>query len=207
MVDWIHGWIRFLRISERIDSTSKGNFAMDQKAISDRMITLSIFFFFMFQHLNRFACTISSIAMLLVIFANYPFQQPDSNISPLYYGLNDTLSRVIWSIALCYIIFACVHNSTSLVNRFLSHHAWHPISRLSFAIYLVHPMVLVISLSSLKTPLYFNEMLFLRDFIGNCLISIAVAVVASLAFESPIVNIEKLIFRSGKKSESSKKTD
>lgn len=165
------------------------------------------FRFFRFQQLNRFACTISSVAMLLVIFANYPFQQPDLSISPLYYGLYDTLSRVIWSIALCYIIFACVHNSTSLVNRFLSHHAWQPISRLSFAIYLVHPIVLVTSEASMKSPPFFNEILFLRDFIGNFVISVVVAVLASLAFESPIVNIEKLIFRKERKSETPRKSE
>lgn len=145
--------------------------------------------------------------MLIVIFGNYPFQQPDSTISPLYYGLYDSLSRVIWSIALCYVIFACVHNSTSIVNRFLSHPAWQPISRLSFSIYLVHPLVLVTSEASLKTPPYFNEILFFRDFIGNCVISFIIAAFASLAFESPIVNIEKFIFRSERKSEASKKSD
>lgn len=145
--------------------------------------------------------------MLIVIFANYPFQQPDSTLSPLYYGLYDALSRITWSIALCYIIFACVHNSNSLVNRFLSHPSWQPISRLSFSIYLIHPLVLVTSMASLKTSPYFNEILFLRDFIGNCVISVILAAFASLAFESPIVNIEKLIFRSEKKVQSSKKSD
>lgn len=145
--------------------------------------------------------------MLVVIFGNYPFQQPDSNISPLYYGFYDVLSRIVWSMALCYVIFACVHNSTSIVNRFLSHPIWQPISRLSFSIYLVQPIVLVTSLASIKTPPYFNEILFLRDFIGNCVISIVVAVFASLAFESPIVNIEKFVFRSERKGESLKKPD
>lgn len=139
--------------------------------------------------------------MAVVIFGNYPFQQPDSNISPLYYGFYDVMSRIVWSMALCYVIFACVHNSTSFVNRFLSHPIWQPISRLSFSIYLVQPIVLVTSLASIKTSPYFNEILFLRDFIGNCVISIVVATFASLAFESPIVNIEKLVFRSERKGE------
>lgn len=144
--------------------------------------------------------------MLIVIFANYPLQQPDSTLLPIYYGLYDSLSRITWSIALCYIIFSCVHNPNGLVNQFLSHPSWQPISRLGFAIYLVHPLVLL-TMASLKTPLHFNEMSFLRDFIGNCVISIIVATFASLAFESPIVNIEKLILRSDKKVESSKKSD
>lgn len=161
---------------------------------------------FSFQKLNQCGFVLSSIAMLTVIFANYPFQQPDSTLSPLYYGLYDALSRVTWSIALCYIIFSCVHNSDCAVNRFLSHPSWQPFSRLSFAIYMVHPLVLVTSMASIKTSPYFNEILFLRDFIGNCVISIILSAFASLAFESPIVNIEKLIFRSERKGESLKKS-
>lgn len=96
--------------------------------------------------------------MTTVIFVNYPLQQPDSKRPPLEYGLYDSLSRVAWSIALCYIIFACVHNSGGVVNWYLSHPLWQPISRVCYAIYLLHFFVISSILGPMKTPSYFSEL-------------------------------------------------
>lgn len=96
--------------------------------------------------------------MLTVIFANYPLQQFDSKSAPLEYGLYDALSRVAWALALCYIIFACVHNSGGPVNWFLAHPLWQPISRLCYSIYLLHFPVIMVTMSTLKTSPYFTEL-------------------------------------------------
>lgn len=70
----------------------------------------------------------------------------------------DALGRVGWSIALCYIIFACINNSGGIVNWFLSHPLWQPISRISYAIYLLHFFVMASILAPIKTPSYFSEL-------------------------------------------------
>lgn len=100
---------------------------------------------------------LSITAMIIVIFANYPLQQQDQNISPVVYGLYDAISRLAWSIALCYIIFACVCGSGGVVNRFLSHPFWLPLSRLSYAIYLLHPFVIIMRLGTQKISPHFSE--------------------------------------------------
>lgn len=111
-----------------------------------------------FQLFNLFAWTLSLVLMVIVIFINYPLMQLDSTATPLEYGLYDALSRVAWSIAVCYIIFACVHNHGGFVNRFLSHPLWQPISRLSYSIYLMHLLVIMVTSATLKAPLYFSEL-------------------------------------------------
>lgn len=107
---------------------------------------------------NLVAWTLSLAVMATVIFVNYPLQQLDSKRPPLEYGLYDSLSRVAWSIALCYIIFACVHNSGGVVNWYLSHPLWQPISRVCYAIYLLHFFVISSALGPMKTPSYFSEL-------------------------------------------------
>ncbi|XP_031627930.1 nose resistant to fluoxetine protein 6-like [Contarinia nasturtii] len=146
------------------------------------------------QLFNLFAWIVSLALMAAVIFVNYPLQQLDSEATPLEYGLYDALSRVVWSIALCYVVFACVNNCGGPINWFLGHPLWQPLSRLCYSIYIVHFPVIMVMMASIKTSPYFSELTAFHAFIGNFVISVFVAIIATLTFESPIVIIEKLIF-------------
>lgn len=148
---------------------------------------------------NLFAWTLSLTIMAAVIFGNYPLIQLDSTATPITYGLYDALSRILWSIALCYIIFACVHNSGGPVNWFLSHPLWQPFSRICYAVYILHFTVVLIMAATLKTSPYFSELSAFHTFIGNYILVVCIAIVATLAFESPIVVIEKILFSPQKK--------
>lgn len=110
------------------------------------------------QVFNIFGWILSLITMLIVIFANYPLQQLNTTATPDEFAFYDAYSRVFWSIALCYIIFACVHGHGGLINSFLSHPLWQPLSRLSYSIYLLHLVVMMVTTASMKTPLYFSEL-------------------------------------------------
>lgn len=96
--------------------------------------------------------------MFIVIFANYPLQQLNTTATPEEFAFYDAYSRVFWSIALCYIIFTCVHGHGGLINKFLSHPLWQPLSRLSYSIYLLHLVVMMITTASIKSPLHFSEL-------------------------------------------------
>lgn len=65
--------------------------------------------------------------------------------------------RVIWSIALCYVIFACYHGYGGPVNKFLSLPIWRPLSRLSFVTCLVHPLVMIALEVNMKNGLHFSS--------------------------------------------------
>lgn len=132
--------------------------------------------------------------MAIVICLTHPLEQLDSQYQPIHYGLYDGLSRVAWSIALCYIIFACVHNAGGPVNRFLSHQLWQPFSRLSYSIYLVHIPIIISMAATMKTPFYFTHLSLLQNMILTYISTVLVSAIATLVFESPIVTIEKLIF-------------
>lgn len=134
--------------------------------------------------------------MNAAVFLNHPLQQLDTPANSTHFGLYDALSRVCWSIGWCYIIFACVHNSGGLINWFLSHPYWKPISRICYSTYLVHFQIILAMTASLKTSLVFNQFAALQDFIGMYLLTIIVSIIATLAFESPILIIEQLIHNS-----------
>lgn len=108
--------------------------------------------------MNYLGWLISFTIMAAVIFGNYPLQQPKSTNTKLDYGLYDALSRVGWALALCYIIFACVHGYGGPINWFLSLQFWLPLSRLSYAIYLIHFPIILMNVLTMKQAPYFNEM-------------------------------------------------
>lgn len=107
---------------------------------------------------NLFAWTWSLASMLIIVFINYPLIQLDSTATPLEFGLYDALSRVIWSIALCYIIFACINNHGGVVNSILAHPLLKPISRICYSIYLMHFFVIRMTMASIKSSVYFSEL-------------------------------------------------
>lgn len=138
--------------------------------------------------------------MLAVVFGQYPLLQPDSKNTPLEYGLYDALTRVGWAMALCYIIFACVNDSGGPINSFLSHPLWQPLSRVCYSVYLLHFPVLLVTMGTEKTTPYFGELTAFHTFIANYVLTVFVSIIATLAFESPIIILEKMMFGSKKRS-------
>lgn len=132
--------------------------------------------------------------MTIVICLTYPLEQLDAEFQPFHHGLYDGLGRVCWSISLCYIIFACAHNAGGVLNRFLSHPLWVPFSRLSYSIYLVHIPVLIATTARMKTPFNVTHSSLLQNIILTYILTLLVAMIAALLFESPVVAIEKMIF-------------
>ena len=109
----------------------------------------------------------------------------------LEYGLYDTLGRNIWSLAVCYMIFACANNSGGPINEFLSLPMWQPLSRLSYAIYLIHSSITGITMSSLEVPPSFTAMSAFLNFISIFVLSALAAIPLVLAFQLPIDAISK----------------
>lgn len=142
------------------------------------------------------------MAMILYnIFGGLRYHQAEKPQSTAFeFGIFEGLVRVAWSVAVCYIIFACARNYGGPVNWFLSHPLWQPFSRLSYAIYLIHyPIVQILA----SAPL-FDENKAFQLFTEVCGFSIFAAIPATLAFVSPFDAINTLIFNSRNRIQSTK---
>lgn len=131
--------------------------------------------------------------MAAIKFASNELYRMNSSYTPFEYGLNDAVCRVVWSIVLCYIIFACFHGSGGPVNWFLSHPFWQPANRLCFAIFIVHPMILTITLGTIQTPQVINGLTLFSITVVNLVLTFFAAFLITIAFDSPVINVEKLI--------------
>lgn len=56
------------------------------------------------------------------------------------YALYFSLSKLLWPLAIGWIIFACHYGYGGVINSFLSVKSFVPLNRLSYCAYLIHPM-------------------------------------------------------------------
>lgn len=132
------------------------------------------------------------VVIPLIVIGSSDNHQIIPQFSSLVFGLYDILSRIVWSICMSYIIFACIQNSGGPINRLLSHPFWQPISKLSYAIYLVHKLVLGIVMASMKSPNSFSEMQFIQNCISIFVLSAIAAILLVLAVELPAGAMQSL---------------
>ncbi|KAJ8299915.1 hypothetical protein KUTeg_021434 [Tegillarca granosa] len=112
-------------------------------------------------------------------------------------ALYNAVHRSVWAAALCWVIFACATGYGGFVNTLMSWPGLVPLSRLTYCAYLIHPQVQSLYNSSLRKPYYWNDLTVSFLFIGYLVLSYAAALVISMAFEAPMMGLEKVIFRRG----------
>ncbi|KAK3592290.1 hypothetical protein CHS0354_032680 [Potamilus streckersoni] len=109
------------------------------------------------------------------------------------------LSRTAWAIGVCWVVFACATGNGGPINTLLSWSPFVPLSRLTYCAYLVHPVIMLYIYGMRRTAVYLAYPEMVCTFLGYLVIAYIVAFVISLAFESPMMGLEKAIFRQGRK--------
>lgn len=105
------------------------------------------------------------------------------------------LHRLAWGAALGWLVFACHNGYGGVVNEFLSHPVWQPISRLTYATYIVAFPVQFFLYYNSRNVYYYTHVNTIISTVGALVIGIGGAVLLSLMAESPIVGLEKILLR------------
>jgi peptidoglycan/LPS O-acetylase OafA/YrhL len=101
--------------------------------------------------------TISILTIGLLIFGSYPnYDGDDVYLSKSVNILYQSTNRIVFSIALSYLIFACITSNGGFINDFLSWPIWVPLARLSYCVYLVHIYILEWFFLTSVTPIHFQ---------------------------------------------------
>ncbi|KAI1289959.1 Nose resistant to fluoxetine protein 6 [Halotydeus destructor] len=146
------------------------------------------------QNQSRLGWLIATVANLGVLFAMAPANMgylPSPSMAALY----SATSRTIWASSLAWITYACIAGRGGFMSAFLSWKIWVPMSRLTYAAYLVHPVVMASFYGSRQMTFEFSHFLMLYLTLGNLVLTYVVAFLLSAIFESPIVALEKLFLR------------
>lgn len=126
-----------------------------------------------------------SIMALLVGLAYILREAPSHPSVPhaLYQGLH----RPLWALATTWIILACEEGYGGFIKSFLSSRFWMPLSNISFACYLTHPVFIIIYTGLQETPIHYSDINFMYLFLGNLVLTLVVGFVFSVLVEKPYV--------------------
>lgn len=103
------------------------------------------------------------------------------------------LARLAWSMGLAWLIFACSTGHAGWVNTLLSWRPFVQLARLTYCTYLIHPIVVGLYAAASRDLVHLGGVAMVPLFLGMLVISLALAFVASLAFEAPVLAIEKAL--------------
>ncbi|VEN61628.1 unnamed protein product [Callosobruchus maculatus] len=105
-----------------------------------------------------------------------------------------SLMRPAWCIGLSWILYSSYYGYGGVVNWFLGRPIFQVGGKLSYSMYLVHGIVIAHYVMMLRVRAYFSEYIEFYQWCAYLMISVFVAFLWTLAFESPMITVEKFIF-------------
>ena len=113
--------------------------------------------------------------------------------SAFYLGLG----RTTWGICLAWVVLACVSGNGTFITDILSWKIWAPLGRLTYAAYLVHPIVIYTFALNLPDTIRYSDLLLVYLFVSNLVFSYIIAFCVSMLVEAPMIQLEKLVLVPG----------
>ncbi|XP_038590528.1 O-acyltransferase like protein-like [Micropterus salmoides] len=99
----------------------------------------------------------------------------------LYQGLH----RQLWALAVTWIILACEEGYGGFIKSLLSLGVWVPLSNISFACYLTHPVFIILYIGLQETPLHYTDINFMYLFLGHLVLTLVISYVLTVLVEKP----------------------
>ncbi|KAL9873749.1 nose resistant to fluoxetine protein 6-like [Glossina fuscipes fuscipes] len=138
--------------------------------------------------------------MLTDLWGPYWRIRPENPDSPIIEGaFYEPLSRAAWALSMAWIVWACYNGHGGLINDFLSWSFFTAFSRLTYCMYVIHRIVQLVNAARLQTDTHFSDYDAIMRWWHDFGLTLCASIFATLAFESPILGIEKAIFGSGSK--------
>ncbi|XP_074041683.1 nose resistant to fluoxetine protein 6-like isoform X2 [Leptinotarsa decemlineata] len=105
------------------------------------------------------------------------------------------LVRPAWALAIGWIIWACCTNRGGVVNTILSYPIFQVLNKFTYSIYILHVTSLYMIVFSQKTSIYFTVFNLAYYYWGIFMFSFGLSIIWVLAFESPMLVLEKILFK------------
>lgn len=107
--------------------------------------------------------------------------------------LNLSLNRSAWAVGLAWLTTACVSGYGGPVDWVLSLPPLRPLSRLTYAAYLVHPLVILFNYQGREVAMHASLSTLSALYVSHLGLSYAFALLFSLVFEAPYINLQRIL--------------
>ncbi|CAN7989690.1 unnamed protein product, partial [Ixodes pacificus] len=121
----------------------------------------------------------------------YRSRNPTTELGKLCYAFFD---RILWSVSIAWIIFACSTGKGGILNRFLSWGAFAPLSKLSFGVYLIHMPFLELQSHIARERSFFSHFTLVSKCFSALVWSYLLSYLLFVSCEAPTGRLEKLVF-------------
>ncbi|CAG9858450.1 unnamed protein product [Phyllotreta striolata] len=134
-------------------------------------------------------CGIGSMYSIII------FYNPEHTVNIVANALYASLHRVTWSLAVGWVLFVCITDNASIINKFLSSKFFIPASRLTYCAYLANGLVEIYSAGVLRQPTQMSVYELICKTSGHIIITFLLAFFLCILFESPIHGMEKILLK------------
>ncbi|KAK9869951.1 hypothetical protein WA026_006049 [Henosepilachna vigintioctopunctata] len=144
----------------------------------------------------RFLCWIFCVIIMFAIISTaYLFYIPQENKNFIVAGLYSSLHRFFWALCTTWCIIGVSEGHGQLVAPLLNWKSWRVLSRITYTSYLTHGAVHLYNFATMKSPVHLGRFSLLSSAFGDVLIVYTIGLCLSLVFESPILELENMIFK------------
>lgn len=164
--------------------SSSSNYDVNQKSEKGRCCASLL--------IDVIGCLVAVLTMAAIIFSTHDWSLNDLP-EPLIAGTFDAASRFLWSLATIWILYLISvpdkDKKFSALSRALGHPFMVSLGKLSFLIYVIHPIVHTAVLAIQEQPIYSSWLMLFHILIGNMTITVILASLVSLFVEMPCRNL------------------
>ena len=113
--------------------------------------------------------------------------------TPLQNQMYLVLSRPMWTVGVAILTYLCVCGRGGFIDWFLSLTIWDPMAKLSYAAYLLHPMIIRIVYFNRVDLFFYSDLNYAVHFLAFAVLSYSVAAVVFCSIETPFASLENVV--------------
>lgn len=141
-------------------------------------------------------CWVLAISLGLILVYS-PYSKFVRDLEPwtsVQQAVYEALGRPVWALSVAWVVYACCAGFAGPLGEFLSWKGFVPLSRITFMVYLNHPILIVLVVYSRRTLAHLNDFEMAYQFVGHVTVNYAAALILSLVIDIPFRNLKRIVY-------------